>query len=119
MTINHINFSVNNVTDTANFFTRFFDFKCVEEKGNGIIAILANKAGFILVITLNKKSTKTDYPADFHIGFLQQSDEQVIEIHKRLTAGGFMLEREPQKIRGNLGFYFHAPGNILVEVSSQ
>lgn len=117
--MNHINFSVNNVADTANFFTRFFDFKCVEEKGNGVIAILVDKAGFTLVITLNKKSPETNYPTDFHIGFLQQNDEQVIDIHKRLIAGGFMLEGEPRKIRGNLGFYFHAPGNILVEVSSQ
>jgi catechol-2,3-dioxygenase len=116
MIINHLTLSVTNVKETTNFFIRYFGFECLEEKGDGAIAILTNKTEFILVLIRVKETAA--YPKDFHIGFLQKTDDDVKAVYNSLLTGGIKLESEPQPIRGKLGFYFYIPdGNIMLEVS--
>jgi lactoylglutathione lyase len=58
-----------------------------------------------------------NYPKIFHIGFMQDSVEQVHSLHAQLSADGF----EPEAMREGYGgktFYFRAPGGFTVEVNA-
>jgi catechol 2,3-dioxygenase-like lactoylglutathione lyase family enzyme len=114
MKINHLSFPVSDLAGAADFFIKFFDFELVEQKG-GFVAILSDGDGFTLVLTKSKVDG-INYPTDFHFGFLQNSEDQVYAIHKKLTEAGMDIP-EPKSIRGSLGFYFNGPDGILMEVS--
>lgn len=57
------------------------------------------------------------YPKVFHIGFLQDTPEQVRAIHRQLTEGGFEIPA-PSENHGRLTFYFNAPIGVVIEVES-
>jgi len=118
--LNHINLPVKNVTETRIFFEKYFDFKCIEVKGNDALAVLKGEGDFVLVLMSEafNRQNNISYPDAFHVGFLVHEKEQVDHIFKKLSDGGVVLERNPSSMRGVYGFYFNAPGNILVEVSS-
>jgi lactoylglutathione lyase len=61
--------------------------------------------------------TEVRYPATFHIGFAQQSEEQVNEINRRLKGDGLDVP-PPSKQHGAWTFYFQAPGGFTIEVLS-
>lgn len=118
MRLNHMNLSVPNVRQTREFFETHFGMRCVMEKGRDTIAILIDDSGFILALSNFENATEVTYPSAFHIGFMQESREQVDEIYKRLTSAGIAAE-PPKEFHGAWTFYFHAPGGILVEVGYQ
>lgn len=118
MQLNHINLCVPDVTNARQFFEKYFGFTCTAEKGEGIIAVLKGGDDFLLVLSKLRDNGTTLYPQDFHIGFMQQTQQQVLDIYNNLKAGGITVEREPKKIRDSFGFYFMAPGNIMIEVAS-
>jgi catechol 2,3-dioxygenase-like lactoylglutathione lyase family enzyme len=120
MQINHLNFPVSDVAETKSFFEKYFNFTCREVKGDNMMAILESEEGFILTLmSLNfNKSGNSTYPDAFHIGFLVNDREKVQSIWLRLHNDGMVLEQEPHNMRGVFGFYFHCPGNILIEVST-
>src|ERR1700733_6040443 len=114
MTLNHINLSVPDVSETASFFEKHFNFKILKAKAN-TIAILEDEEGFVLVLSNFPNTASFDYPADFHIGLYQENKEKVLEIFDKLEADGLALTRKPGLIRDRFGFYFYAPGGILIE----
>ena len=114
MKLNHLSLSVTNISEAAAFFIKFFDFKLADQKGD-FVAILNNAYGFILVLTKNKADILS-YPPDFHFGFLQNTEEEVLAMYNKLTEGGLDIS-PPKSIRGNFGFYFNGPDCILMEVS--
>ncbi|SHN42465.1 VOC family protein [Chitinophaga sp. CF418] len=118
MTINHLNLPVSNVAGAITFFESHFDFKCLETKGDNMIAVLRNPADFTLVLMSSKmnKNANTAYPDAFHIGFILDSAEKVNDTFSKLKAGGIQLEREPQKIRDSFGFYFYFD-ELFIEVA--
>jgi len=116
MTLNHINLSVPNVIETAGFFEKHFNFKTQKAKAN-TIAILEDEVGFVLVLSNFPNTASFDYPADFHIGFYHENKEKVLEIFDKLQADDLALTQEPGLIRDRFGFYFYAPGRILVEIT--
>jgi catechol 2,3-dioxygenase-like lactoylglutathione lyase family enzyme len=118
MTINHLNLPVSNVAEAITFFESHFDFKCLEIKGDNMIAVLRNPADFTLVLMSSKmnKTDNTTYPDAFHIGFILDSVEKVNETFSNLKAGGIQPEREPQKIRDSFGFYFYF-NELFIEVA--
>jgi len=118
MALKHLNLAVPDVAQTKAFFETYFGFTCHEVKGDNIIAILEDKDGFILSISnFNKQETPT-YPADFHVGFVLETPEKVMEIYQTLKADGIDVGPEPRRYsgRGTMSFYVTAPGNFLVEV---
>ena len=119
MKLNHINLPVSDVTASKSFFEQYFNFKCVEIKGNNMLAILESADGFTLVLMADSfnRNGNTTYPDAFHIGFLQDTPAQVTDIYERLTQGGVAVAQAPGSLRGGFGFYFNAPGNILTEVT--
>lgn len=120
MQINHLNFPVADVAQTKSFFEKYFDFTCTEIKGNHLMAILHNEEGFVLTLMSPEFNRNGDltYPNAFHLGFLVNNRDEVQTIWHRLHNGGVVLEQEPHTMRGVFGFYLHAPGNILIEVST-
>lgn len=116
MKLNHINLMVNNVAEAVHFFETYFNFKCIEIKGENIIAILINGDDFTLVVTKAKGGQAT-YPDTFHIGFLQRNAEEVNQIYRQLKNAGLVSEQEPRKIRDSFGFYFNFE-NIMIEIST-
>ncbi|HEX6428209.1 MAG TPA: VOC family protein [Niastella sp.] len=117
MTINHLNLPVTNVSEAITFFELYFDFTCVQTKGDNIIAVLKNEAGFTLVLMSSKMNQKGNgtYPDAFHIGFILNDIELVNKTYLKLKAGGLQLDQEPQKIRDSFGFYFYFD-NLFIEV---
>lgn len=119
MKLNHINLLVTDVTTSISFFEQYFNFKCLEIKGDNLLAVLQGSDGFTLVLmasSLNRKGN-TSYPDAFHIGFFLDSRNEVTDLYNRLVAAGFATEHPPGNMRGSYGFYFNAPGNILTEVA--
>ena len=118
MALKHVNLAVPDVAQTKAFFETYFGFTCEEVKGDNIIAILEDKDGFILSISNFKKDVIPQYPTDFHVGFVQETPEQVRAIYETMKADGINVGKEPHNYggRGTFSFYVEAPGKVLVEV---
>jgi lactoylglutathione lyase len=118
MRLNHLNLTVPDVSLTRNFFETYFGFRCVVERGRDALAVLIDDTGFVLTLNNFDKEAKVEYPAAFHIGFMQESREQVDEIYERMQAAGFDAA-PPREFHGAWTFYLQAPGGFLVEVGHQ
>lgn len=117
MRLNHLDLQVPDVAATRDFFEAHLGFRCEATKGKDALCILRDETGFVLVLSVHRKDGPTEYPSAFHIGFLLDSEEAVHAQYARMTAAGVHLPNPPEKRRGALLFYFHAPGGVLVEVS--
>ena len=65
------------------------------------------------ILTLMKGSD-VQYPKTFHVGFIQENEEQVNRINQKLKDDGFMV-KPPQHLH-RYTFYVEAPGGFNVEV---
>ena len=119
MKINHLNLPVPDVAATRRFFEDYFGFTTRETKGDNMLSVLEDEAGFSLVIMAQSfnRNGNTTYPDAQHIGFLVATIEEVNRIYERLLTSDVALPQAPSNMRGVFGFYFHAPGNILTEIS--
>ena len=88
------------------------------ERGCDCLAVLIDDTGFVLTLNNFDKEAKVEYPGDFHIGFMQESREQVDEIYERMKVAGFDAA-PPREFHGAWTFYLQAPGGFLVEVGHQ
>jgi catechol 2,3-dioxygenase-like lactoylglutathione lyase family enzyme len=116
--LNHINLSVPDVQQAQQFFETYFDFVPNGTQPNDTLAILSGADDFTLVLMNERMNQKGNhsYPDAFHIGFVMGSEEEVRTVYDKLKAGGVHLEKEPELIRRNLGFYFHHQ-NFMIEVT--
>jgi catechol 2,3-dioxygenase-like lactoylglutathione lyase family enzyme len=114
MKLNHINLVVSNVAETIRLFEKHFNFRVLEIKGDNIIAVLKGEEDFTLVIMADKTNDSV-YPEAFHIGFILNNTDEVINMYNKLIADNILVSSEPKKIRDSFGFYFHF-GNIMIEV---
>jgi catechol 2,3-dioxygenase-like lactoylglutathione lyase family enzyme len=117
MQLNHLDLPVPDVAATAAFFTTHFGFRLCETRGNNGFALLLGTGGFALVLTRRRAEGAQDYPDNFHIGFLVESDAAVHAAHARMQAAGVPDLPPVSFQRGATLFYVQAPGGILVEVS--
>ncbi len=115
MKLNHLNLTVTNVRETQQFLQKYFDLN--DGGGNANMAFLRYDNGMVLTLTSMKvgRETEVRYPATFHIGFIQENEERVNEIHARLVADGFDAPA-PSRQHGSWAFYFLSPGGFVVEV---
>lgn len=113
MKLNHINLVVTDVAAAVKFFEVYFAFTCTEIKGDNIVAVLKGAENFTLVIMTSKDIEA--YPKAFHIGFMQESKEDVIDVYNQLKTGGIGVGVEPRRIRDSFGFYF-VFDHIMIEV---
>jgi lactoylglutathione lyase len=86
MKLNHLNLTVTDVAETRKLFETYFGFTGFKEVGNEKFALLFGEDGFVLNLM---RGAQVSYPETFHIGFTQESEEQVNEINQRLKDDGF------------------------------
>lgn len=115
MKLNHLNLTVTNVAETRKFLAEYFGLR--DGGGNNNIAFLSDDNGLVLTLTSMKVGNETEvkYPVTFHIGFIQESEERVNAINRRLKEDGFDVP-PPSRQHGAWTFYFQAPGGFTIEV---
>ena len=115
MKLNHLNLTVIDVAEAHGFLQKYFELR--DSGGNDNIAFLTDENGLLLSLTSMKlgKETAVKYPATFHIGFIQESEQQVDEINRTLKGDGYDVP-PPSRQHGSWTFYFLAPGGFTIEV---
>lgn len=116
MKLNHLNLTVTDPVASQEFLTKYFGLKA-RGKSNPNMAILADDNGMVLTLMNPKmgKESEVKYPATFHIGFIQETEEAVNELNQRLKSDGYDVP-PPSRQHGSWTFYFDAPGGFTVEV---
>ena len=79
------------------------------------MGFLSDDKGLVLALFRTAKGTEVTYPPGFHIGFIQESEEQVNQINQRLREDGFQVPK-PARLHGSWTFYFKSPGGFTIEV---
>ena len=115
MKLNHLNLTVTDVPATRDFLQKYFGLRPMG--GNNNLTLLYDDNGMVLTLTSMKVGGETEvrYPATFHIGFGQESEERVNEINRRLKDDGYDVP-PPSRQHGSWTFYFRAPGGFTIEV---
>ncbi|PKO12727.1 MAG: glyoxalase [Chloroflexi bacterium HGW-Chloroflexi-10] len=116
MKLNHINLTVTNPIATQAFLVKYFQLKLMG-KENDTISFLSDDNGMVISLANMKLGMESEvqYPATFHIGFIQESEERVNEINQQLQVDGFNVPA-PSRQHGSWTFYFLAPGGFTIEV---
>ena len=117
MRLNHIDLAVPDIAAARDFFETHLGFTHQQTLGQNGLSILRDEGGLVLVLSRLQRKGAQAYPDGFHIGFLQESEAAVHGLYERMTEAGVDIPDSPRIQRGALGFYFTAPGDILVEVS--
>jgi catechol 2,3-dioxygenase-like lactoylglutathione lyase family enzyme len=112
--LNHLNLTVSDVSETRQFLERHFGLRSMVG-GNDGMAVLLDDDGLVLTLMRAGQAAEVKYPASFHVGFMQESEEQVNEINQRLRDDGLDVPA-PRRFHGSWTFYFHAPGGFTIEV---
>lgn len=112
MKLNHLNLTVSDVPGTRKLLEKYFGFRGREKGGSDKFDIVFDDEGLVLTLM---KGAEISYPNSFHIGFVQESEEQVNAINQRLKEDGFDV-KPPRRFHGSWTFYFRAPGGFLIEV---
>ena len=125
MTLNHLNLTVANPTETSAFLAKYFGLQ--PRGGNLGIQMLNDDNGMVLTLIKARPEDRIEegkgaegskgvrYPSSFHIGFIQPTRERVNEINHRLRDDGFQVDA-PAHLHGSWTFYFTAPGGFTIEV---
>jgi len=113
MTLNHLNLTVTNALEAADFLEKYFGLQAHHK--SEAFSMLRDEAGMILTLFRVKRGTEFSYPETFHIGFAQDSEEKVNEINQQLKDAGFDVPA-PARLHGSWTFYFTAPGGYTIEV---
>ncbi|MCX6215777.1 VOC family protein [Spirosoma sp.] len=114
MKLNHLNLAVSDVVQTQQFLQTYFGFQPLT-KGSPVLTVLQDENGLVLTLSNFSKVTEVIYPQEFHIGFIQSSQEDVNTINQRLKDDGFMVE-PPRSLHNSWTFYCQVPGGFLIEV---
>jgi lactoylglutathione lyase len=113
--LNHLNLTVTDALETQKFLEKYFGMKPMG-KGSSKMAFLSDDSGMVLSM-FKAEQSEVKYPETFHIGFIQEDEEKVNEINRRLKEDGFDVPA-PSKMHGAWTFYFEAPGGFTIEVLS-
>src|SRR6266436_4522698 len=98
MKLNHLNLTVSNVPDTHRFLEKYFGLRSIAgTKPSEAVSFMSDDNGLVLALFRVAKGTELKYPAGFHIGFIQESDERVDEINQRLREDGYEVA-EPSRL---------------------
>ena len=117
--LNHAKLPVADVTSLRDFFVAHFGFTSIHEPAGSPMAVLRGEDGFILNV-MRRRPDDGPFPADFHVGFMFDSDAEVHAMHARLAAHGVRAGNVERMIRRGVTsttFYCFGPNDIMVEVS--
>jgi lactoylglutathione lyase len=115
LNLNHLNLTVTDVPEAQKFLAKYFGMR--DLGGNQSMAFLSDGNGLVLSLTSMKIGGESEvkYPANFHVGFILESEERVNEINNQLKGDGFDVP-PPSRQHGSWTFYFPAPGGYTIEV---
>lgn len=117
MKLNHLNLTVTDVPAAADFLAKYFGLQRGEGgRTNKSFVVLFDDNGMVLTLMKAGHGQEVRYPSTFHIGFVQESEERVNEINRRMKDDGF--EVNPPQRSHAWTFYVQAPGGFAVEVLS-
>jgi catechol 2,3-dioxygenase-like lactoylglutathione lyase family enzyme len=117
MRLNHLDLAVPDIAAARDFFETHLGFTHQQTLGQNGLSILRDGGGLVLVLSRRQRTGAQTYPDGFHIGFHLESEAEVHGLYERMTSAGVDVPGPPSVQRGALGFYFMAPGEILVEVA--
>ena len=90
MKLNHLNLTVSDVAETKAFLETYFGLRSAEGiESDDSFDVLFDDAGLVLTLMKVGEASGVKYPASFHVGFIQSSEEKVNEINQRLKDDGF------------------------------
>jgi len=116
MKLNHINLTVDDVIATRRFLEKYFGLRPMHDtKENPGFDMLRDDNGMVITLIKTRNGSTVEYPYTFHIGFIQESEEQVNAINQRLKEDGYEVD-PPQRLHGSWTFYFKCPGGFTIEV---
>jgi catechol-2,3-dioxygenase len=119
--MNHTNLTTYDVPALTEFFCSVFGFQVIDKRADKL-AVLRNSEDFLLTLMYDKLMTpEQGYPGLFHVGFLQPTQTAVDLMHEGLSARNYGAPKPKKLQRGGpetYGFYYEAPGGVLVEVST-
>ena len=116
MKLNHLNLTVTDAAETAEFLEKYFGLRSMEGlEQKKTFAMVRDDNGLVLTLMRAGRTAEVTYPETFHIGFIQESEAQVNEINQRLKADGYEVP-PPARMHGSWTFYFTAPGGFTIEV---
>jgi lactoylglutathione lyase len=110
MKLNHIGITVSDTEEARAFLENYFGFKGVGAN-NPKLTHVQDDSGLILSLFRGSKITE---PETTHIGFIQETEEQVNVIFQRLKDDGFDVQ-PPRRSHG-WTFTLIAPGGFAIEV---
>ncbi len=111
MKLNHLGITVTDVQESRAFLEKYFGMKGIG-KTNPKLTHLQDDNG--LILSLFQGTSSITEPETTHIGFVQETEEQVNAIYQRLKDDGFDV-RPPERSHG-WTFWFVAPGGFAIEV---
>jgi lactoylglutathione lyase len=88
--LNHLHLTIPNVLEAHRFLEKHFGLKSYHGfEPREAMSFLSDDDGMLLALFRTPKAGETKYPAGFHIGFMQESEEQVNQINQRLRDDGY------------------------------
>ena len=114
MKLNHLNLVVPDVRETRDFLQTYLGFRPSSQNADNFV-MMFDEDNFLLSLSQASENAPPRYPAAFHVGFMQSSEEKVNEINQRLKDNGFDV-KPPRRIHGSWTFYLQIPGGFLIEV---
>ncbi|MDK8179940.1 VOC family protein [Paenibacillus sp. UMB4589-SE434] len=114
MKLNHVNLTVTDVPAAQHFLETYFGLKRMDTGQNlreSSFSVLIDDDGSVITLM---KGTEVNYPKTFHIGFMQENEDQVNALNQRLKDDGYQVA-PPRRSHG-WTFYVKAPGGFTVEV---
>jgi catechol 2,3-dioxygenase-like lactoylglutathione lyase family enzyme len=116
MKLNHLNLTVSNVPEAHRFLEKYFGLRGYQGmEPREAMSFTSDDDGMLLALFRGANGSEIKYPAGFHVGFIQDSEEQVNEINQRLRDDGYQVPK-PARLHGSWTYYFQAPGGFTVEV---
>jgi lactoylglutathione lyase len=116
MHLNHLDLPVTDIRGTREFFEKYFDFRCVFERSDGL-TVLLDPSDFALTLSPCEQGDRPSYPTGFHVGFNLSTKSDLMNAYQRLSSGGVEIVRPLGDLGGALTFHCNAPGLICVEVA--
>ena len=95
MKLNHLNLTASNVLESHHFLEKYFGLKSYGgTEPREAMSFLSDDNGMLLALFRVAKGAEVKYPAGFHVGFIQESEERVNELMfelSRFGASGFIV----------------------------
>jgi lactoylglutathione lyase len=112
MKLNHLNLTVSNVPETHRFLEKYFGLKSYRgTEPREAMSFLSDDNGMVLALFRVAKGAEVKYPAGFHVGFIQESEERFNEINQRLREDGYEVPK-PARLQRLVDVLFQCAGRV-------